>query len=251
MKKDEKDEKGYAREFAEEISKMIAGNTASSSVSHVSAIPVMNLIRESSTNPDASRESFKKIKDMQKALSLEDYSVGSLQDLRGSLKNKGTVFVAGPNFDPSEKAISLIDYNDGIAAHELGHAKVNKILDINPVLKALGKASLGARGLGMIGSSIGGLYNNFASDDNKDSKDLVSQGALVLNAPTLMSETSASAIGGKALFDLTRKRGGGFFESLGKSLKPFIGLPTYAAMASAPLVIQTTRENLDDFFKKD
>jgi len=158
-------------------------------------------------------------------------AVGRLLGDRGIsvLENVGA---KGNHFDPSRGIVGLtkrlLNSNSGILGHEAGHA-------LGPIgrsrlaslLYGIGRPSLigGSLGVAFSDSAVGGAGN-------------AAMGMLGAT-PMMLEELGASARG----YRLLRNMGAGRARALGA----FIGLPTYAAALSSPLVLHEAKKHFNGY----
>ncbi len=135
----------------------------------------------------------------------------------------------GSHYNPKSDKINLNFYhnNPGVLAHEMGHAKGGKPLILANILgKLMGYAGTGT---------------TLLTSDEDLGRNAAIAGTIGLGG-TLASEIDASRRG----YSMIRNLGG----SRGKALKAFMGLPTYLAAATSPILAHKGKQWFNQYEDK-
>ena len=139
-------------------------------------------------------------------------------------------------FNPQSRMVSApkgFHLQTGQVAHELGHAQ-------DKVIKALGHNYVGLMHvLGQYGPAAG-VLGAVSMPDEQSSKQIAAMGTAA-TAPMLAHELYASARGAKLLRQSVKK------VPMKAVLRAFQGLPTYGAVAAAPLTAYAIRKHMGGF----
>jgi hypothetical protein len=136
------------------------------------------------------------------------------------------------NHPSAREGKMLIGLNQSppIIAHEIGHSLTpKKLLTQNNFITSQVLKSIG---------SIGGTYGALMSSNEDNSRNIGLLGSAT-HIPNLAAEVDASVRGGALLKRLGRSRWGAY-----------VGLPTYGAVAAAPLLTHYAKKLLGGFSKK-
>lgn len=142
----------------------------------------------------------------------------------------GKYSIAQSNYNPLVNKVNLFSPTEGIAAHELGHAKQYS----NPKYrKYMGKLAMGSR---LVSSAGLGVLAPILTDNEQDAK-ISSSIASALGTPVLAEEIHASFKGSQML---SKQKGFSKLSKIKKMahlIKPFAGLPSYVLAAAAPYLV--------------